>query len=72
MRLGLRREINEDDIYGVTNEMQSDKNAEAFEKQWQLELKKKCPSLLRAIINLYGFKVITISTICAIVHAIVR
>lgn len=72
MRLGMKREINEDDIYAVTNDMRSDKNTEAFENEWQLELEKKNPSLVRVIMKLYGYRVITISTIVAVVNTLVR
>lgn len=66
LKLGMSREISEDDIYDVTNEMRSDKNTEALAKQWQLELKCKNPSILRALLKLYGPKVLLISGLCAI------
>lgn len=54
----MKREIQEDDIYAVTNSMKSDKNTEEYYKLWQLELKKKNPSILRVMLKVHGFKVL--------------
>lgn len=71
-QIGLRRAIREDDIYAVTNGMQSDRNTEAFAKLWQLELKKKDPSLLRVISKLHGFTVLTLGLMFSLAETIGR
>lgn len=55
---GLKRDIQEDDIYAVNNDMRSDSNTEAFAKLWKLECKKPKPSLLRILVKMYLGKVI--------------
>lgn len=55
----MKRSIEEDDIYGVTNSMRSDQNTNEFAKLWALELKKKNPSILRVMLKIHGFKVLT-------------
>lgn len=55
---GLKRDIQEDDIYAVNNDMRSDSNTEAFAKLWELECKKPKPSLLRILVKMYLGKVI--------------
>lgn len=55
-RMGMRRTIEEEDIYEVKNGMQSDRNTERFAELWQLELKKKNPSILRVIFKVFGLK----------------
>lgn len=56
--IGLKRVIQEDDIYEVKNEMRSDLNTEAFDKLWKEEIKKKNPSLFRVMFKLYLWKVL--------------
>lgn len=58
--IGLQRAIEEDDIYAVTNSLRSDQNTEAFQKLWQLELKKPKPSIFRVMFKLHGFKVLSL------------
>lgn len=60
-QIGLQREINENDIYAVTNSKRSDRNTEIFAKQWQLELEKEKPSIVRVVMAVHGFKVITMA-----------
>lgn len=64
--IGLNRGIEEDDIYSVTNGMRSDQNTQIFERLWQLELKKKNPSILRVMLKIHGFKVITLSILFSV------
>lgn len=64
--IGLSRSIEEDDVYAVTNSMQSERNTEAFDKLWQLELEKKNPSILRVMFKLHGPKVLT----CGLLYSI--
>lgn len=58
--IGLKRVIQEDDIYEVKNDMRSDLNTEAFEKLWMEELKKQKPSLFRVMFKLYLWKVLLV------------
>lgn len=64
--IGRKRELNEDDIYAVTNGMQSARNTDAFAKEWQNELEKKDPSLVRVIFRLYGFKALSLTFLYAV------
>lgn len=72
LALGLTREINENDIYAVTNDMRSDQITEMFAKQWQLELEKENLSILRVVWKLYGLKILTISIVCSILKQVVK
>lgn len=56
--IGLKRVIQEGDIYAVKDDMRSDSNTDAFEKLWEEELKKKKPSLFRIMFKLYLWKVL--------------
>lgn len=58
--IGLKRPLEEDDIYAVLNGMSSERNTEAFAKEWESELKKKSPSIFRAMLRLHGYKILTI------------
>lgn len=57
LKIGLGRGIDEDDVYAVTNSMRSVQNTEKFAKLWQLELKKKQPSILRVILKVHGLAI---------------
>lgn len=48
------------------NSMRSDQNTRAFEKWWELELKKKKPTLFRVLLKVHGFEVLTITFLYAI------
>lgn len=66
------REIDNSDIYAVTNGLRSDQNTEMFDKLWRLECKKKTPSLVRVILKVFGLKVFTISILFTIGSTILR
>lgn len=72
LQIGLKRPIEEDDIYAVTNSMRSDQNTEAFAKLWELELKKKNPSIFRVMLKLHGFKVLTFGLLFSIGETLAR
>lgn len=59
--IGLKRSIEEDDIYEVLDGMRSDKITKKFVKSWDEELQKESPSILRVIYKLYGFKVLSLA-----------
>lgn len=64
--IGLKRTIQEDDIYTVRPDMRSDLNTEAFAKLWESELKKKKPSLFRIMLKMYLGKVLLYGFLFAI------
>lgn len=61
IKLGLSREIQEDDIYAVTNSMRSEENTHNFVKHWKIELEKSNPSIFRVMLKIYGYKVFMLS-----------
>lgn len=69
---GLSRTIEEEDIYDVKNNMQSHENTEKFAKFWQLELKKKKPSILRVIFKVYGLNFIILMVLFLIAEICAR
>lgn len=70
--IGMNRAIEEDDIYAVTNSMRSDQNTEAFSKLWALELEKKNPSILRVMLKVHGFKVLTLGLLFSVGETLAR
>lgn len=70
--IGLKRAIEEDDIYAVTNDMQSEQNTNAFVQLWDLELKKTNPSIFRVMLKLYGPKVLPVGILFSIGETIAR
>lgn len=66
IKAGLSREIDENDIYAVTNSMRSEENTQAFAKQWQIELDKKRPSIIRVMLKIYGLKIFILCFIYSI------
>lgn len=53
-KIGIKRELEEHEIYEVTNSLRSDKNTEEFVTLWDEELKKPSPSILRLMFKLHG------------------
>lgn len=70
--IGLKRSIEEDDIYAITNDMRSDENTEKFAKLWDEELKKKKPSIFRVIFKSHLYKLLPIGILYAICETIAR
>lgn len=66
LKTGLKRELDEDDIYAVSDSMRSAQNTDAFAQQWQIELKKQNPSIIRVMLKLYGFEALLITLFYAI------
>lgn len=64
--IGLKRPIVEDELYTVLNSMKSAENTEKLAKLWEHEKKRRKPSLLRAMLNLYGYRVATVGFIYSI------
>lgn len=71
-KIGLKRAIEEDDIYAVTNDMKSNENSKAFSKLWESELKKKNPSLFNAMIKFHGFTILILGILFAVCEAFAK
>lgn len=72
LSIGLKRSIEEDDIYAVKSDMRSDSNTEEFAKLWELECKKMKPSLFRIMYKMYLCKVLPIGFLFAIGETVAR
>lgn len=72
LKIGLRRTVEDNDVYAVPNRMRCDQNTTEYAKMWQLELKKEKPSIFRVMFKLNLFKVFGYSLLCAIVDMIAR
>lgn len=70
--IGLKRAIDEDDIYAVTNDMRSEQHTNAFIQLWDLEVKKDNPSMLRVMMKLYGPKVLPVGILFSVGETIAR
>lgn len=70
--IGMNRTIEEDDIYAVTDGMRSDKNTDKFAKLWELELKKKNPSIFRVMLKVHGFEVLTLGLLFSVGETLAR
>lgn len=66
VKAGSKRELGEDDIYANVDSMSSAKNTDAFANEWQMELEKKDPSIIRVILKLHGYKVLLVTFVYAI------
>lgn len=58
-KTGLKRCIEEDDIYAITNSLRSDQNTDVFAREWDLELKKRNPKLWRILLKVHGYRLIS-------------
>lgn len=70
--ISWKRPIEDDDIYAPLYGLRCKENTESFMKQWELELKKSNPSLLRVMVKLYVFKVFSIGMMFSLGEAIAR
>lgn len=70
--IGMKRSIEEEDIYTVTNDMRSDINTEKFAKLWDEEVKRKKPSIFRVMFKLHLKKLLPIGILYAIGETIAR
>lgn len=71
-KIGLKRSLHEDDIYRVTEHMESAKNTETYTKLWNEELQKQNPSILRVIFKLHLHKLMFFASLFALFETIVR
>lgn len=68
---GVKRPIEDDDVYAVPHDLQCEKSTLEFANLWNLELKKSNPSIFRVIFKLY-YKLILIGTIFATFETIAK
>lgn len=60
-QIGNARAIEEHEIYQTKNEMKSEQITRELNGYWCSELSKESPSLLRAMLRLYGLKLFSLS-----------
>lgn len=65
-KIGLKRGIENDEIYEVTDTLRSERNTAVFAKAWESELKRKNPSMWRVMLKIYGFNVFSVSILFTI------
>lgn len=71
-KIGLKRAIQEDDIYAVTEHMESARNTQTYTRLWNLELEKQKPSILRVIFKIHLHKLMIYGALFAIIETLVR
>lgn len=57
-KIGNKRPIEEHELYELKDGLHSSKITDRFHILWEEEKKKKSPSLLRAMYNVYGLQLI--------------
>lgn len=70
--IGLKRSIEENDLYNVHHKMRSDENTEKFAKLWEQEKKRRKPNILRAMLHFNGYRVIAVGLIYAVFDTLAR
>lgn len=71
-KLGLKRPIEENDIYEALPEHQSSKLSEKFTKLWDDELKRSKPSVLRLLLRGFGWHCIGGGLLYCVAEAVTR
>lgn len=71
-KLGLKRSIEEEDIYCVLKQHQSEEILETFTDAWNLELKKEKPSMLKVFFKIYGLSVVGWGIAFSIVETVAK
>lgn len=59
-KIGLAKEINEDDLYKVSNNHDSRKVSKKFEMLWEKETLKESPSLVKVTLKCFWYKVMVV------------
>ncbi|XP_071052810.1 probable multidrug resistance-associated protein lethal(2)03659 isoform X1 [Onthophagus taurus] len=65
---GIKKELEEDDIYELLKGYESEKLGSKFENQWKKELKNPKPSLLRVLFGVFGVEYMT----CGLIQGVIR
>lgn len=59
-KIGLSKEISEDDLYKCSRQHSSDKVSKRFEMLWDEEMTKQDPSLIRVTLKVYWYNVMIV------------
>lgn len=65
-KIGMKRSIDDDDIYAVTNNLRSDRNTEIFAKLWEIEQNAENPSIFRVMMKIQGFNVLSVAILFSV------
>lgn len=65
-KIGMKRSIDDDDIYAVTNNLRSDRNTEIFAKLWEIEQSAENPSIFRVMMKIQGFNVLSVAILFSV------
>lgn len=60
LKIGLSKEITEDDLYACSNQQTSEKVARKFELLWWNEMTKEKPSLIKVTLKVYWYRVMIV------------
>lgn len=71
-KIGLKRTINDDDIYAVRNDMRSAQNTKHFAKLWEIEQRAENPSIFRVMMKMQGFNVLSASILFSICELVAK
>lgn len=71
-KIGLKRAIQEDDIYAVTEHMESARSTQSYTRLWELELEKEKPSILRVIFKMHLHKLMIYGSLFALGETLVK
>lgn len=66
-KMGLSKELQEEDIYVCSKNQKSSKVAKNFELLWAEELKKDKPSLIKVTLSVFWYNVMTVGFLFSIV-----
>lgn len=67
-KIGMKKEIHEEDLYACCRKHKSDKVAKKFEMLWEKELSRDKPSLIRVTLKVYWYRVIFVGICFAILE----
>lgn len=70
--LGLKRPIEDKDLYKTLNFHKSKKIADRLQDLWEQELEKKTPSLNRVLLKIYAARVLIVSLMFTILDCAMR
>lgn len=65
-KIGMKRCIEENDIYEITNSLRSEQNTDALAREWDLELKKKSPKFWHCLLKVQGYRLIAVGMLYTI------
>jgi hypothetical protein len=71
-KLNAIKSLDEGDLYENTKALNSEQNSLEFAKVWQREANKKSPSLFKAIVKMYGAKIMGYGFFFSIIESTAR